>query len=380
MFETQRRRVLQALGLGGAATIAGCASSAPPTTEDVETATSTETATTTQNSEPAQSTDADTVAADPTDVPDPIDRDEPREIDVTLETKEVTAEIEPGVTFDYMTFDGRIPGPMIRARVGDTVNVTVENGEGNDLPHNVDLHSVYGTGGGAEATLAAPGEGNAMSFSPQYPGAFIYHCAVPNVDMHISAGMFGMILVEPEDGLPEVDRELYFGQHELYTDTDTGQEGHHSFDVTSMGNEDPTYVLLNGEKYAWAAANEGPIEVDQGDRVRVFMVDGGPNVSSNFHPIGNVWSRAYRDGGLPADGDVEAYADKNIQTMNVPPGSCMIGEMETPVPERIKLVDHALSRVVRKGMLAEIDVIGEEDESVFDPDANGSSHEGPRYS
>ena len=146
-----------------------------------------------------------------------------------------------------------------------------------------------------------------------------------------------------------------------------------------MAAEQPSYVVLNGEKYAWAAANQGPLQVDKGDSVRVFLVTGGPNVSSNFHPIGNVWSRAYRDGGVPTDESLAAYADKNIQTMKVPPGSCMIGEMETPVPERIKLVDHALSRVVRKGLLAEIDVVGEEDEAVYDPDFDGSSHEGPVY-
>jgi nitrite reductase (NO-forming) len=367
--------MLQALGIGGAAALAGCAGNQGPGQE-----TATQAATTTAAEATATpETDTDQVAADPTDIPNPVDWETPKHHEVNLEIKEVTAEIEDGVTFDYMTFDGQVPGPMIRVRQGDTVTVTVENSPDNAMPHNVDLHSVYGTGGGAEATMAAPGEQNSMEFRAMYPGAFIYHCAVPNVDQHISAGMFGMILVEPKDGLPEVDQELYVGQHELYTDKEVGKEGHHGFDYEAMKNEEPTYVLLNGEKYAYAAAGRGPVEVDQGDRVRVFMVDGGPNVSSNFHPIGNVWNRAYRDGGLPEDGDYEAYADKNIQTMKVPPGSCMIGEMATPVPERIKLVDHALSRVVRRGMLAEIDVLGEEDEDIFDPDANGSHHEGPIY-
>jgi len=181
----------------------------------------------------------------------------------------------------------------------------------------------------------------------------------------------------PEDG--RVDRELYVGQNELYTDAEAGEEGHHAFDVDAMANEDPTYVLLNGEKYAWAVASRGRIEVDQGDRVRVFTVDGGPDVSGNFHPMGNVRSRAYRDGGLPDDGEFEAYADKDIKRMTVPPGSCMIADMETPVTERIKPVDHALGRVVRRGLLAKVDVVGDEDESVFDPDADGSGHDGPMY-
>ena len=374
MFDSTRRKWLQALGISGAAaTIAGCAGSeAPAVTE-------TTTDSTAAQSEGPSETDADRVAADPTDLPDPVDWSSPKTHEVTLTVEEVTAEIEPGVTFDYMTFDGQIPGPMIRVRQGDTVEFTMENAPDSAMVHNVDFHAVYGTGGGAVATTATPGSENSMRFRAEYPGAFIYHCAVPNLDYHISAGMFGMILVEPTQGLPEVDTELYLGQHELYTDKDTGEEGHHGFDFEAMADENPTYVVLNGEKYAWAAARYGPAEVDQGDRVRVFLVDGGPNLSSNFHPIGNVWSQAYRDGGLPEDGDFAGYADKNTQTMKVPPGSCMIGEMETPVPERIKLVDHALSRVARKGLLAEVDVNGSENGRIYDPDAKGTSHEGPIY-
>jgi nitrite reductase (NO-forming) len=371
MFETTRRRALQALGLGGAATVAGCSSGAPR-------ADTGETAGTAQQ-QTATSVDTDRIAGDPTDIPDPVDWNEPRTHEVTLTYEEHTAEIEPGVTFDYMTFGGQVPGPMVRVRQGDTVELTVESAEGNSLPHNVDFHAVYGTGGGSIATTATPGSGNALKFRADYPGAYIYHCAVPNLDMHISAGMFGMILVEPEQGLPDVDQELYFGQHEVYTDGQVGQEGHHKFDTEAMANEEPTYVLLNGEKYAWAADGYGPLEVDQGDTVRVFLVTGGPNYSSNFHAIGNVWSRAYRDGGLPEDEDLAAYADKNIQTMKVPPGSCMIGEMETPVPERIHLVDHALSRVVRRGLLAEVDVLGDENEDIYDPDFQESSHSVPQY-
>ncbi|MFB6233090.1 MAG: copper-containing nitrite reductase [Haloarculaceae archaeon] len=375
MFETTRRRVLGALGLGGSATLAGCPARSPAAEGEAQAQQTT--ATTATVTEQPKQVDVDQIAGDPTDVPDPVDWNEARTHEVTLTYSEHTAEIEPGVTFDFMTFDGQVPGPMVRVRQGDTVELTVQN-EG-ELPHNVDFHAVYGTGGGSVATTANPGGENSLKFRADYPGAYIYHCAVPNLDMHISSGMFGMIVVEPSGGLPDVDQELYFGQHEIYSDKETGAEGHHGFDMDAMAREDPTYVLLNGEKYAWAAAARGPVEVQQGDTVRVFLVTGGPNYSSNFHAIGNVWSRAYRDGGLPEDEDPAAYADKNIQTGKVPPGSCWIGEMETPVPERIKLVDHALSRVVRKGLLAEVDVLGSEDEAVYDPDFQGSSHEGPQY-
>jgi nitrite reductase (NO-forming) len=184
--------------------------------------------------------------------------------------------------------------------------------------------------------------------------------------------MFGMILVEPEEGLPEVDREFYLGQHELYTDKPTGKEGHHGFDFQAMTAEEPSYVLLNGEKYAWAAANRGPMQAEVGETARVFMVDGGPNLESNFHPIGNVWTECYPNGSL----SMEPHT--HIQTQVVPPGSCMVGTMEFPVPERVKLVDHALSRVARKGLLAEIDVLGEENTDVFDPEVDGED-EGPMY-
>ncbi len=373
MFDISRRRLLEAVGVSGAATIAGCADSAPQESDETTTARDTQ-------SEPGPGqTDVGSIAADPTEMPDPIDRDEPTTHQVTLTVEEQTAEIEPGVTYKFLTFDGQVPGPMLRVRQGDTVELTLDNLPENIMPHNVDLHAVYGTGGGAVATTASPGSKNKMRFQARYPGAFIYHCAVPRLDYHISAGMFGMILVEPEGGLPEVDREFYIGQHELYTDTENGTEGHHKHDMDSMVAENPNYVLFNGGKYAWAAANEGPMTAEVGETVRVFMVCGGPNLSSNFHPIGNVWSRAYRDGGLPEDGDFEGYAERNIQTMKVPPGSCMIGEMEMEVPERIKLVDHALSRVRHKGLLAEIDVEGDADEDIYDPDFDGSNNDGPMY-
>jgi nitrite reductase (NO-forming) len=323
----------------------------------------------------AESKAAESVAADPTDVPDPIDRDEPKHHDVTLTAKEVTAKVEDGVTFNFMTFDGQVPGPMLRVRQGDTMSFTMENLPENARPHNVDMHAIYGTGGGSVASTAAPGESNGYDFTARYPGAYIYHCAVPNMDQHISAGMFGMILVEPKEGLPEVDHEFYFGQHELYTDKSTGESGHHRFDMDAMAREDPTYVLLNGEKYAYAAAKHGPLKASVGETARVYLVVGGPNLSSNFHPIGNVWTEAYRDGSL-------GRPEEHIQTMKVPPGSCMVGEMDLPVPERIKLVDHALSRVARKGLLAEIDVTGEKKPETFDPSPDVPAErdeEGPIY-
>ncbi|MFB6070372.1 MAG: copper-containing nitrite reductase [Halanaeroarchaeum sp.] len=355
MFDTPRRRVLQALGIGGLASLAGCQSG--------EASIRTTTTTATDGPDP----DVDRIAADPTAVPDPVDWRDPRHHEVTLTAAEVTAEIEDGVTFSFMTFDGRVPGPMLRVRQGDTVTLTLENAPENVRPHNVDLHAVYGTGGGSVATTAAPGEENAVTFRAEYPGAFVYHCAVPSLDVHVSSGMFGLMLVEPPEGLPAVDRELYLGQHEVYTDQRAGSEGHHDFDRAAMTREEPTYVLFNGESHPFTADRYGPMIADRGETVRVYFVNGGPNLSSSFHPIGNVWSRAWQNGALAN------APDEYVQTMAVPPGSAFVGDLDTPVPGRITLVDHALSRVVRKGLGADIEVRGETRPAVFDPRPGAAS-------
>lgn len=299
------------------------------------------------------------VAADPKDIPPPIKRSTPKTHEITLESREMTAEIEDGVQFKFMTFGGQVPGPMIRVRQGDTIILTHKNASNNTTIHNVDFHSVYGTGGGSEATLCPPGISRTIKFKVLYPGAFIYHCAVPNLDMHISSGMFGMIVVEPPEGLPEVDHEFYFGQHEVYTDKKAGEKGMHNFHSESMAAEDPSYVLLNGEKYAITDKRHGTLNVERGETARIFMVTGGPNLTSNFHSIGNVWSKSWREGAIASQ------PERYVQTSQVPPGSCGIMEMEFPVPETIKLVDHALSRVARKGMMATITVSGEEQPEIF---------------
>ena len=359
-FKTTRRRYLQAAGAGGAMALAGC-TVGTGRTNDIQTSPLR------AQSEPpelddAKSVDVDRIAADPRDIPAPIDRDNPETIEVEMETREHVAEIEPGVTFTYMTFDGQVPGPMVRARVGDTIDLTIRNHEDNSMTHNVDFHACRGPGGGAEATNVAPGEENHLRFKVTYPGAFVYHCAVPNVDYHISAGMFGLIVVEPEEGLPEVDHEFYLGQHEIYTNGQTGQEGHHEFDFTRMAMEDPTYVLMNGEKYAITPDNYAEMNVQTGETARVFFAVGGPNKLSSFHPIGSVWDEVWEQGALASD------PDRYVQTTPVLPGSACVATMHFPVPGPVKLVDHALSRVARKGALAVVVAEGEEDPEIFDPE------------
>ena len=355
-----RRRVLKALGVGGTAALAGC--TAPSNQEATEVSTTDRATPQEPSMNPAKETDVDRIAADPTDIPEPIDRDEPETVEVELTTKELVAEVEPGVTYTYMAFEDQIPGPMIRVRKGDTVELTITNEEGNSMPHNIDLHAVRGPGGGAEASMVAPGETETFRFKATYAGSYIYHCAVPNLDYHISSGMFGMILVEPEEGLPEVDHEFYFGQHELYTTGEVGEAGHHDFDFESMKAEDPTYVLTNGEKYAITPDVHGAPTMQVGDTARVYMAVGGPNLDSSFHPIGSVWDEVWPQGSLESDPHV------NVQTTPVKPGSTVIATLHAEVPGAIKLVDHALTRVARKGNMAVIMREGDEQPDVFDPE------------
>lgn len=354
-----RRTYLRATGTAATIALVGCLGAESPAPGDTDGIDEDE-------SDPsmpdAKATTIDRIAADPADVPPPVDWTDPQHHEVTLRTEEHTAEVEPGVTFDYMTFEGQIPGPMIRVRQGDTIRLRFEVPDDlNDGVHNVDFHAVYGPGGGAEATTVRPGETAEIQFKVMYPGVFTYHCAVPDMDWHISAGMFGAILVEPKEGLPAVDREFYFGQHELYTQAAPGEAGHHRFDFDAVTAETPTYVLLNGEAYGFTADRYGPLHAEVGETVRVYFVNGGPNLTSAWHPIGNVWSRLYRDG------DLVSPPAQYVDTTPVAPGTATAGEMDLVVPGPIKLVDHALSRVLRRGLLAVIDVTGDENRDVYDP-------------
>lgn len=205
-----------------------------------------------------------------------------------------------------------------------------------------------------------------ITFKATYPRAFIYHCAVPKLDYHISSGMFGMIVVEPKEGFPSVDREFHLGQQEVYTNKPVGKKGTHSFDFEAMKREDPTYVLLNGQKHALTGSAHGTMKARVGETARVYFVNGGPNLISSFHPIGNVWTKAWREEA------VARTPERQLQTMTVGPGSCGVFEMDFPVPQTVKLVDHALSRVVRKGFLGEIKVEGPLRPKIYNPDPSSA--------
>jgi nitrite reductase (NO-forming) len=300
------------------------------------------------------------VVAEPAQIPPPIKRDHPVHHEITFAAREVEGEIEPGAKFSYMTFNGQVPGPMIRVREGDTVTLTLRNPENNRTWHSIDLHAVYGPGGGADPLTVLPGQTKTITFKTMYPGAFAYHCAVSGeMDVHIARGMYGMIVVEPERGLPDVNREFYLGQNEAYTKQTPGAPGPRDLDYDRLLGENPTYVTFNGAFNAITDERFGAMKAKVGETVRVFMVNGGPNLLSSLHPIGNIWLRAWIMGAFATP------PMRFLQSVPVPPGNAIVADMKLPVPQTIKIVDHAMTRALHKGTVAEIKVSGPPNFDVF---------------
>jgi nitrite reductase (NO-forming) len=301
-----------------------------------------------------------------TDLPPPIGKREPQTIRVDLETVELEARLAEGTTFGYWTFNGKVPGPFLRVRVGDTVDVRLKNADNSAMVHSVDFHAATGPGGGAAATQTNPGEEKSVKFKALIPGLYVYHCATPMVAHHIANGMYGLILVEPEDGLPPVDREFYVMQGEIYTEASFGTHGSQNFNVEKLLAERPEYFIFNGSVGALSKLH--PLEAKVGETVRIFFGVGGPNFTSSFHVIGEIFDRVYNLGGVLSE------PLKGIQTVTVPPGGAVITEFKLDVPGNYILVDHALSRAER-GLVGILHAEGQPDPAIFDGKVEaGSGH------
>lgn len=305
----------------------------------------------------------DDIARDPGDVPPPITRTEPTVVDIELTAQEVMAEMAPGVYVNYWTFGGTVPGPMLRVRVGDTIRLTLKNDPHNLHHHNIDLHAVTGPGGGASVTDVAPGESKTVTFKALNPGLFVYHCAYPNMANHMAHGMYGLILVEPEEGLPAVSREFYVMQGEFYSKGGLGKRGLQVFDAEAMLNGKPTYVVFNGR----VGGVTDRMEAIVGDTVRIFAGNGGVNLISSLHLVGEIFDRVYPEGSIGGP------LLPNIQTTLVPAGGAAITEFGVEVPGRYTLVDHALSRADR-GAWGTLTVTGAASTTIFDGVVSAGAH------
>ena len=304
----------------------------------------------------AAATSTVSIVRSPDDLPGPITRSTPQTVRVDLEAQELQARLADGVSYTFWTFNGKVPGPFIRVRVGDTVEVHLKNAPDSTMSHSVDFHAVIGPGGGSVATQTAPGKETSFTFKAMNPGIFVYHCATPMVSEHISNGMYGMILVEPEGGLPEVDREFYVMQGEVYTTQKMGEQGVDTPSIDKLLDEQPEYFVFNGA--VGGLTNEHPLQAEVGQTVRIFFGVGGPNFTSSFHVIGELFDKVYNLGSLTSE------PLTHVQTTIVPPGGATIVDINLKVPGRYNLVDHALARVER-GLLGFLIVSGPENKDIF---------------
>lgn len=305
---------------------------------------------------------AETIEAKPTSppsVPSPLTRTAPANVEIFLETTEEKGALGDGVEYTFWTFGGTVPGPFLRVRVGDRITFHLKNQEKNVLPHSIDLHAVNGPGGGAHATQVAPGETKSFQWKALNPGLYIYHCATPHVPTHIANGMYGLILVEPEKGLPKVDREFYVVQSEFYTTGGFGEKGLQPFNLDDAREEDPHYIVFNGR--VGALAGDRALKAKVGETVRIFIGNGGPNLTSAFHVIGEVFDRVYPEGA------VGSPPQTNVQSTLIPPGGSAIVEFRVDVPGRYLLVDHAIFRAIDKGAVGVLEVSGPEVPEIFRP-------------
>ncbi len=288
-------------------------------------------------------------------VPPPIKRTHATKVIVQLEVREVVKRLADGVEYPFWTFGGDVPGSFIRVREGDLVEFHLANHPSSKMPHNIDLHAVTGPGGGATSSFTAPGHTSQFSFRVLNPGLYVYHCATAPVGMHVANGMYGLILVEPKAGLPPVDREFYVMQGDFYTTGRNGEAGLQSFDFDKAIDERPTYVVFNGA--VGALVGDRALKARVGETIRLFVGNGGPNLLSSFHVIGEIFDTVYPEGG--------SLAQKNVQTTLIPAGGSVTVEFKVEVPGTYILVDHSLMRAFNKGALGMLKVEGPENRLLY---------------
>ena len=308
----------------------------------------------------------DAVMTHAPEVPPPVNRDHAALVKVKMETIEKTMKMADGVDYTYWTFNGDVPGQMIRVREGDTVEVEFSNNPNSTVPHNVDFHASTGPGGGAAATFTAPGRTSTFRWKALQSGLYIYHCAVAPVGMHIGNGMYGRVLVEPKEGLPKVDKEFYIVQGDFYTKGKYGEPGLQPFDMDKAIREDADYVVFNG--HVGAIAGDNALKAKVGETVRMYVGNGGPNLVSSFHVIGEIFDKVYVEGGK--------LINENVQSTLIPAGGAAIIEFKVDIPGSFTIVDHSLFRAFNKGALGQLVVEGEDHPEIMTKKLSDEAYKG----
>lgn len=308
----------------------------------------------------------DAVVTHAPEVPPAVNRDHAALVKVKMETIEKTMKMADGVDYTYWTFNGDVPGQMIRVREGDTVEVEFSNNPNSTVPHNVDFHASTGQGGGAAATFTAPGRTSTFRWKALQSGLYIYHCAVAPVGMHIGNGMYGLVLVEPKEGLPKVDKEFYIVQGDFYTKGKYGEPGLQPFDMDKAIREDADYVVFNG--HVGAIAGDNALKAKVGETVRMYVGNGGPNLVSSFHVIGEIFDKVYVEGGK--------LINENVQSTLIPAGGAAIIEFKVDIPGSFTIVDHSIFRAFNKGALGQLVVEGEDHPEIMTKKLSDEAYKG----
>ncbi len=266
------------------------------------------------------------------DQPAPIDPVAPsrssrrlHRVRIEISHKHVT--IATGVTYDAWTFDGRVPGPVLRVTEGDTVDFTLVNRA--PMPHSLDFHAAEIAPNRAYRNLM-PNDSLSYRFVARVPGAFMYHCGTAPVALHIANGMYGAIIVDPRQGRAPA-KEFVFVQSEFYTQTLS--DSSRTIDWEKLLGLAPDYVVFNGREAEYA---KHPIPVRVGERLRMYVVNAGPNRFSAFHVVGAIFDRVYMDGSL-------SHPLEGVQTVTVPVGGGAIFETRLVEAGTYPFVSHAFA-------------------------------------
>ena len=305
--------------------------------------------------DPVQGQELAEMASAP-NVPPPITRSYPTRVILNIEIKEHTQALADGVSYTYWTFGDETPGKFLRVREGDLVETHLSNHPDNSLAHNIDFHGATGPGGGGEASFVAPGHTTTFTWRALRPGLFLYHCVAAPAGLHIANGMYGLILVEPKEGLPPVDKEFYIAQGEFYTTGKYGARGPQAFSLDKALHEQPEYVVFNGR--VGALMGDNALQAKVGETVRIYLGNAGPALVSSFHIVGEIFDSVYGEGGtLPNQ--------HNVQTTVIPVGGSSIVEFTARVPGEYTLVDHSMFRAFNKGAMGQLRVTGKDNDMIF---------------
>lgn len=265
-----------------------------------------------------------TQSGDPSQLPPLADGD----LNVNLVLLDRTIEIAPGLNYHAWTFNGTVPGPVVHARVGQQINVSLTNK--SMMGHSIDFHSALAPADIAYQTIA-PGQTIHYSWVARYPGVFLYHCGTPPVLAHISNGMYGAVVVDPKDGWGPDARAYVLLQSEFYTHALAGHPNQYVGDMQKMKSSMPDVVEFNGSAFQYMRR---PLPVGVGKLVRLFIVNAGPSHFSAFHVVGTIFDRV-AVGGNPEN------TMHGLQTVTIAPGDGAMAEFTVQQASRYPFVTHS---------------------------------------